>query len=200
MARINLLPWRAELRKQRQKDFVAAILLGIVVTVALFLVVRSHISGKIDYQTRRNQFLESEIATLDQKIKEILDLETKKKHLLARMDVIQQLQMSRPEVVHLIDELARTIPDGVYLTDLTQTDKSLTMNGYAQSNARVSAYMRNLDASDWLKESEIVKIEARGTDKSVPYVFSLKVNLEDPNAEKAEDQASGAVATTGGAP
>jgi type IV pilus assembly protein PilN len=193
MARINLLPWRAELRKQRQKDFVAAILLGIVVTVALFLVVRSHISGKIDYQTRRNQFLESEIATLDQKIKEILELETKKKHLLARMDVIQQLQMSRPEAVHLIDELARTVPDGVYLTDMTQTDKTLTINGFAQSNARVSAYMRNLDASPWLKDPVLTiiesKNEAKESRKERTNKFTLQVKQK---SEKPDEKPKGA--------
>lgn len=111
MARINLLPWRAEIRKQQQKDFIAAIGLGVSLTVAVMLLVHFEIESRLAYQAERNQFLESEIATLDKKIKEIQDLEAKKKRLIAKMEVIQQLQASRPEVVHLFDELGRTIPE-----------------------------------------------------------------------------------------
>ncbi|QSA96200.1 PilN domain-containing protein [Methylococcus sp. EFPC2] len=193
MARINLLPWRAELRKQRQKDFAAAILLGVAVTFILFLGVRAHIAGEIEYQYGRNQYLESEIAALDKKIKEIEDLESKKKRLLARMDVIQQLQVSRPEVVHLIDELARTVPDGVYVTDFAQTDKNLTLNGYAQSNARVSAYMRNLDASPWLKEPVLTIIESRSEGKDNRKERTNKFTLQvKQGADKPEEKAKGA--------
>lgn len=165
MARINLLPWRAELRKQQQKDFAAAILLGLALTAAIFLTVRSQIAAQIEYQTQRNQFLASEIAILDGKIKEIQDLETKKKRLLAKMEIIQQLQSSRPEIVHLFDEIARTVPEGVFLNDMTQSDKSLTLNGFAQSNARVSAYMRSLEASPWLKDPVLNIIEAKDPGK-----------------------------------
>ena len=164
MARINLLPWRAELRKQQQKDFLAAILLSLIVTMGGFLLVRTHIASRIEYQAQRNQFLESEIALVDKKIKEIQDLESKKKRLLSKMEIIQQLQSSRPEIVHLFDEIARTLPEGVQLTDLVQVDKSLTINGYAQSNSRVSAYMRNLESSHWLKEPVLNIIESK-TDK-----------------------------------
>lgn len=193
MARINLLPWRAELRKQRQKDFAAAILLGVAVTLVLFLIARAHIAGQIDYQISRNQYLESEIAALDLKIKEIQELESKKKSLLARMDVIQQLQISRPEVVHLIDELARTVPDGVYISDLTQAEKNLTLNGFAQSNARISAYMRNLDASPWLKEPMLTiiesKDEAKENRKERTNKFSLQVKQ---GADKPDSKVKGA--------
>lgn len=161
MARINLLPWRAELRKQQQKDFATAILLGVSLTAAIMLFVHTSISGRIDYQSSRNTFLNGEIAVLDQKIKEIQDLESKKKRLLARMEIIQELQTSRPSSVHLVDELARTIPEGVYLSDLAQTDKNILVNGFAQSNARVSAYMRNLEASAWLKDPVLNIIEAK---------------------------------------
>jgi type IV pilus assembly protein PilN len=161
MARINLLPWRAELRKQQQKDFATAILLGVSLTAAIMLFVHTSISGRIDYQASRNTFLHGEIAVLDQKIKEIQDLESRKKRLLARMEIIQELQTSRPSSVHLVDELARTIPEGVYLSDLAQTDKNILVNGFAQSNARVSAYMRNLEASAWLKDPVLNIIEAK---------------------------------------
>jgi len=161
MVRINLLPWRAELRKQQQKDFVSAIILGSALTAALMLLVHTNIATRIEYQEKRNSYLNSEIAVLDKKIKEIQDLESKKKRLLARMDIIQELQASRPSSVHLFDEVARSMPEGVYLTDFAQQDKNLTVNGFAQSNARVSAYMRNIEASSWLKDPILNIIEAK---------------------------------------
>jgi type IV pilus assembly protein PilN len=161
MAKINLLPWRAALRKQQQKDFASAILLGVSLTAAIMLTVHTSISSQIEHQNRRNNFLTMEIAALDKKIAEIQELEAKKKRLLARMDIIQELQSSRPLVVHLFEELAKTIPEGVYLSDLAQVEKNLTVNGFAQSNARVSAYMRNLEISGWLKEPLLNIIEAK---------------------------------------
>jgi type IV pilus assembly protein PilN len=179
MARINLLPWRAEIRKQQQKDFIAAILLGVSLTVALMILVHFDIASRIEYQGERNHYLESEIAILDKRIKEIDDLETKKKRLLAKMEVIQQLQASRPEIVHLFDELGRTIPEGVYLADLTQVDKNITVNGLAQSNARVSAYMRNLESSIWLKSPLLnvieTKVDGRDSKKERQNRFTLQV-------------------------
>lgn len=200
MARINLLPWREERRKQRQQEFY--VLLGVSAVAGIIAVFLGlwFIGTQIDAQTERNNTLTNEIKALDVQIAEIEELDRQRDRLIARKEIIEQLQATRSQMVHLFDELVRTLPDGVQLNSIKQGGATLTLEGVAQSNARVSAYMRNLDASDWLKESEIVKIEARGTDKSVPYVFSLKVNLEDPNAEKAEEEASGAVATTGGAP
>ena len=191
MARINLLPWRAELRKQLRKDFLAAIFLGVLLTLAILLFVHTHISSLIDYQNQRNEFLQSEISLLDQKIKEIQDLETKKKRLIAKMEVIQQLQSSRPEIVHLFDEIARTMPEGVYLTDLVQADKSLTVNGLAQSNARVSTYMRNLESSRWLREPLLniieSKVENNQSKKDRGSKFTLQVKQA---SDKPEDKKS----------
>lgn len=161
MAGINLLPWRAERRKQKQQEFFSITALALLTMAAVLLFVHFHISGSIDYQNQRNEYLKSEVALLDQKIKEIENLETKKKRLIAKMEVIQQLQLSRPEIVHLFDELARTTPEGVQLTEITQTDKLLVMNGIAQSNARVSVYMRNLDLSPWLQDAVLNVIEAK---------------------------------------
>ncbi|MDD5035394.1 MAG: PilN domain-containing protein [Methylococcaceae bacterium] len=192
MARINLLPWRAELRKQQQKDFITAIGLSVTLTLALMLFVHTHYSTRIEYQNERNAFLTQEIAVLDQKIKEISELESKKKRLIAKMEVIQQLQSSRPEIVHLFDELARSIPDGVYLSDLTQADKNLTVNGMAQSNARVSAYMRNLESSTWLKEPVLNIIETKIDNKDKKErgsKFTLQVKQ---SSEKTEEKAKGA--------
>ncbi len=150
MAKINLLPWREELRKQQQQDFLVAILSAVGVTILLMFFVRSHINGMIDNQAKRNSFLDTEIAALDKKIKEIQELEDRKRKLIAKMDVIQQLQGSRPEIVHLFEEVAKSTPDGVHITKFAQSGNLLTFDGAAQSNARVSAYMRSLEASPWL--------------------------------------------------
>lgn len=195
MARINLLPWRAEIRKQQQKDFIAAIGLGVSLTVAAMLLVHFEIDSRLEYQAQRNQFLQSEIATLDNKIKEIQDLEAKKKRLIAKMEVIQQLQASRPEIVHLFDELGRTIPEGVYLSDLIQVDRSITVNGMAQSNARVSAYMRNLETSSWLKSPVLTVIEAKLDNKDAKKErqskFTLQIKQSAEKTEKADAKRKG---------
>jgi type IV pilus assembly protein PilN len=189
MARINLLPWRADLRKQQRKDFLTAILLGVGLTLAIMLLVHANIASRIEHQQQRNQFLSSKIEILDKKIKEIQDLEAKKKRLIAKMEVIQQLQASRPEIVHLFDELARTMPEGVYLSDLSQADKNLTVNGMAQSNARVSAYMRNLEASRWLKDPVLTIIQNQGdAKKERGSRFTLQIKQ---NSEKADSEAKG---------
>jgi type IV pilus assembly protein PilN len=161
MSGINLLPWRAERRKQKQQQFLSFTALGLLLGAAALLILHFQIAGAIEYQELRNNYLKSELSQIDQKIKEIEDLETKKKRLLSRMDVIQQLQLSRPEIVHLFDELARTIPDGVQLIDLAQAGKLLTIDGIAQSNARVSVYMRNLEFSPWLQDPVLNVIEGK---------------------------------------
>jgi type IV pilus assembly protein PilN len=194
MARINLLPWRTELRKQRQKEFVAITLAALLSNAALLCFVHYFIGSMIDYQSQRNQYLESEIALLDKKIKEIEELEARKKRLIAKMEVIQRLQASRPEIVHLFDELARTIPEGVYLTDLTQLENNLTMNGMAQSNARVSAYMRNLESSPWMKDPLLNIIEteqeANNSRKARSNRFTLQVKQGSDKADKQEKKPS----------
>lgn len=198
MARINLLPWREERRKQRQQEFY--VLLGVAAVAAVLTVFAAlwFIGTQVDAQTERNQMLAREITALDAQIKEIEELDRQRDRLIARKEIIEQLQATRSQMVHLFDELVRTLPDGVQLSSIKQSGATLTLEGVAQSNARVSAYMRNLDASAWLKESEIIKIEARGEDKSVPYVFSLKVNLEDPN--KKDEGAEMPMTTATGGP
>jgi len=150
MAHINLLPWREELRKQKQREFgilaaSATLIAGLVVLLAHF-----HVDGLINNQNQRNAYLENEIEILNERIGRIKELEAMKENLLARMNVIQELQGSRPESVHLLDELVRTLPEGVHLKKFTQKSKSLTMTGIAESNARVSDYMRKIDTSEWL--------------------------------------------------
>ena len=189
MAHLNLLPWRAELRRQQQKDFITAAAFGVLITLLLLLLLHLDINSRIDYQNDRNKYIQSEIASLDSKIKEIQDLEIKRKRLLAKMEVIQELQASRPEVVHLFDEIGRTIPEGLYLTDLSQSDKNLIVNGMAQSNARISAYMRNLESSAWLKDPVLniieTKVESKDNRKERQSRFTLQIKQA---TEKTEDK------------
>ncbi|MEI7869088.1 MAG: PilN domain-containing protein [Candidatus Methylumidiphilus sp.] len=193
MARINLLPWRAELRKQQQQDFFTGAGFGVALTLALMLFLHLDINSRVAFQEERNRFLDGEIQTLDKKIKEIEDLEVKKKRLLGKMDVIQELQASRPEIVHLFDELGRTIPEGVYLSDLIQADKNLTVNGMAQSNARVSAYMRNLESSAWLRDPILNIIETRLESKDNKKERQSKFTLQmKQSTEKSDAKRKGA--------
>ncbi len=161
MAKINLLPWREELRKRRQKDFVISVVLAVAVTLLFLGVFHLHVEGLQNYQNRRNQMLQQEIAGLDRRITEIKDIEEKKNTLLTKIEIIQQLQESRPEIVHLFDELARTTPKGIYLTSFKQSGSGLTMDGKAQSNARISDFMRAIDASLWLTNPKLDVIQGR---------------------------------------
>ncbi|MEN8204673.1 MAG: PilN domain-containing protein [Pseudomonadota bacterium] len=150
MARINLLPWREELRKQKQQEFGITAISSVVIAGLIVLLVHFHIEGLIKNQNQRNVYLESEIDILNKRIGRIREIEAMKDNLLARMNVIQELQGSRPESVHLMDELVRTLPEGVHLKTFQQKNKALAMTGIAESNARVSDYMRQIDSSDWI--------------------------------------------------
>ena len=187
MARINLLPWRAERRKQRQKEF--TLMLGATALGAVLLTFGiSYFYGlQIDGQNERNAFVEAEIAKVQSQIDEIKTLNDTKDRLLARKAVIEDLQADRAQMVHLFDSLVRTIPDGVVLTAIKQDDKLLTLDGRSQSNARVSTYMRNLEGSGWMTSPELSIIEAKGEDKGLPYEFRLQVTLANPNAPRDAD-------------
>ena len=182
MARINLLPWRAERRKLRQKEFMAMLgAAAVAAAVASFLIWMFY-NGQISGQKERNDYLREQIAQVDAKIKEIEILDQKKAKLLARKEVIEKLQANRSQMVHLFDSLVRTIPDGVTLTSIQQDGEQLTLKGRSQSNARVSTYMRNLESSGWMTNPELSVIEARGNNKGLPYEFDLQVKLANPNA------------------
>jgi type IV pilus assembly protein PilN len=187
MARINLLPWRAERRKARQKEFGAILGLSALVAVALSVLIVFYYSSEISGQRKRNSFLEAQIAEVDKKITEIEELDKKKAKLLARKEVIEKLQSNRSQMVHLFDSLVRTIPDGAVLTAIKQDAEILTLEGRAQSNARVSTYMRTLETSGWMTKPDLTIIEAKGNEKGLPYEFKLRVTLANPNAPKDED-------------
>jgi type IV pilus assembly protein PilN len=159
MPRINLLPWREEQRKERKVAFMVA-LGGATVGAVLAAFATLLIFGSlIDAQEERNRRLREEIARLDKKIEEINNLESAKQKFIARMEIIEKLQRSRPEVVHLFDEIARQLPDGVYLTSFKQTGRRLKFEGVAQSSTRVSTFMRNIDASEWLRNPELEVVQ-----------------------------------------
>jgi type IV pilus assembly protein PilN len=187
MARINLLPWRETLRKQRQREFGIAAGGGLIVTVLLGFYVHLQIASMIDYQNNeRNAYLKREIAAVDKKIKEIEELEKIKARLLARMAVIQRLQASRPEVVHLFDELVTTTPEGVYLTRIEQKGNQVTLFGKAQSNARVSAYMRNVEESQWITHPVLQIIENKGKENTGFSEFTLTFSQKRKKDEAAD--------------
>ncbi len=182
MAQINLLPWRETLRKEKQKEYIAITAFFAALTAVVIGFVHIHMNGAIEYQKRRNQYLENEIKILDGKIKEIEKLESTKKALIDRMNVIQNLQATRPQVVHLFDELVRTLPNGVYLTGVKQSQGKLDISGKAESNARVSAYMRNIDASQWLAASRLNVIETQKTGFGRVSDFKLEAQQTAPKS------------------
>lgn len=187
MAHINLLPWREELNKQRQREF--AFLSGgsVIVAGLVVLFMHLHFDGKINNQNQRNSFLKSEIELLDKRIGRIKELENMKNDLLARMNVIQQLQSSRPESVHLMDEMVRTLPEGVYLDSFKQRGRKLTMKGVAQSNARVSDYMRNIEDSQWFGGPRLDLIKSKTSKRRRMANFTL--NGEQKAQKKSDDKA-----------
>jgi type IV pilus assembly protein PilN len=176
MAHINLLPWRENLRKKRQKDFGMSVLLALILTGAACGGVHFFVEDMISYQEERNSYLGQEIALVDRKIKEIKDLEKQKAQLIARMNVIQSLQGSRPQIVHLFDELVSTIPDGTHLTKVKQVSDQVTMDGIAESNARVSSYMRNIDLSEWLGNPLLQVITSTDKAKGTFTLTSKQIN------------------------
>ena len=184
-ARVNLLPHREERRKRaRQHFFVLAggtALVGILVVVAM----HGFYAAKIDIQTERNKFLKSEVAKLDKEIAEINKLKDEIQALLARKQVIETLQADRSQTVHLLDQLVRQVPEGVYLRSIVQRGLRVKVLGYAQSNARVSTLMRNIEASPWLELPELVEVKAASVDKRRVSDFDLNLSLKRTDAKDA---------------
>jgi type IV pilus assembly protein PilN len=159
MPRINLLPWREDQRRERKLAFLVALGGGTLAAVVAAFVAYLMMGSMVDAQQRRNENLRAEIKQLDKQIEEINDLESAKQKFIARMEIIEKLQRSRPQIVHLFDELVRELPDGVYLTSVKQTEHRLKFEGIAQSSTRVSAFMRNIDSSEVLKNPELEVVE-----------------------------------------
>lgn len=178
MARINLLPWREERRKELQKQFLSVLLLSVFLMGLIIVAVHLQVARAIGVQNSRNDFLKKEITQVEGQIREINNLARERKRLQDRIDIIQQLQRNRPEIVHLFDEIAKVLPDGVYLTKLVQKGHSLNIEGVAQSNARVSAFMRNLDSSAWLAEPKLTIIESEKQKDAVDGARNFKLTVK----------------------
>jgi type IV pilus assembly protein PilN len=182
MPRINLLPHREAKRRERKLNFLVALgiatLCACVATVGVYLLY----NGMIDAQDSRNEMLTQQIKILDRQIEEINDLQQTKQQFIARMQIIEKLQRSRPAIVHLFDQIVKTLPDGVYLTGVTQTGDHLKFTGVAQSSTRVSAFMRNIDSSQWMKNPSLEVIQ------SAPGAFGANFTLD---AEQTAGDAAG---------
>ncbi len=180
MAQINLLPWRDERRQELKKEFLTIIALVFALAVGLVLLGDLIVSSRIDEQTARNNYLSENIAVLDKQVAEIRDIQKKRNQLLDRMKVIQELQGNRPIIVRILDQLVRTVPDGVFYTKLTTHDKSISISGIAESNNRVSSLMRRLDGSDWLADPNLDAVRAAPQYGDQATTFNLTVRVQLP--------------------
>ncbi len=180
MAKINLLPWREALKKEHQRQFAFMAVGSAVFMVLIIVYVHIHFSGLIAQQNNRNSFLQKEIESVEKDIVAIKSLEADKQNLLARMNIIQQLQGSRPEIVHLFDESAKTLPEGVFLTKLNRTGSTVKVEGVADSNANVSTLMKNLDASQWMKGPRLDVIDSSKKEFDGLSWFNLRVGQTRP--------------------
>ncbi len=193
MTRINLLPHREWARQEKKQAFGLNLFLMAFLAGAIVGLVYFQMNAKIDYQLSRNKFINDEISKLDKQIAEISDLRKVRRSLLERMEVIQDLQSSRPSIVHLFTEIVATVPNGVFLKTLKQTGNSLLVTGEAESNARVSTYMRNLDKSEWLKDPILSIIEVEDIKVNRISTFILTVKQTSPNASGDDDADDGGI-------
>lgn len=197
MIRINLLPHREEKRKQRRKQFYVLSAAMVVLGALIGLLVHTVYAGYIAEQEKRNAFLKSEIATLDQQIAEIRRLRDQIDALLARKQVIESLQGTRAQTVHLFNELAQAMPEGVYLKSAKQSGQRVVLVGYAQSNARVSHLMRNIDASPFLEQPSLVEVKSATVNNRRVSEFTLAVSIERPKQEETAQQKAAPAAGKG---
>lgn len=184
MATINLLPWREERREELKKEF--AIISAMVAGFAILIVFawQAVLSGVVDQQESRNRFLQSRIDELNAQVKEIDALKQQKKALEARMEVIQALQGNRPEIVHIFDELVRTLPDGVFYNAINRSGKKITLKGTAESSNRVSSLMRQLDASEWFDNPNLQMVRANRSFGEQANDFEMVVTLTSPSSDE----------------
>lgn len=165
MARINLLPWREQLREERKQQFLVTLVGVLIIAGGLVFLGDQYFNAAIDRQNARNEFIRKEISALDARIKEISELRARRQQLVERMKIIQDLQGNRPIAARVFDQLVRTLPDGVYFTNLKMTGRSIAVEGAAESNNLVSSLMRNYDASEWLTAPNLTEVKAVSADR-----------------------------------
>ena len=187
MAKINLLPWREAQRKEKQQEFFGMLIVGAALAGVIVFAVHFYHAQLIEAQQARNKYLEDQISLLDKKIEEIKQLESEKEKLLARMRAIEQLQGNRPLIVRFFDELVRSLPEGVNVTSISQSGQAITIDGEAQSNARVSSFMRKLESSDWLEKPQLDIIQVKNDSDVRISNFKMRFSQVIPKAEEDED-------------
>jgi type IV pilus assembly protein PilN len=200
MARINLLPWRAERRKIRQREFFMQLGAAALVAVGIMLFWWLWMDMRIDNQNERNAYLQDQIKQVDMRLDKIKDLEKVRSQLLARKQIIEQLQANRSQMVHLFDELVKTIPGSARLTSIKQNGDQMVLDGVAQSNASVAEYMRNIEASPWMGQADLSKTENSHDASRMPYSFGLTVALQRPKQDDGtgqQEHATSAAADSG---
>jgi type IV pilus assembly protein PilN len=192
MAHINLLPWRAERRKLRQREFFMQLGAAGLVAVGVLFLWWFWMDMRIDNQNDRNAYMQDQIKQVDARLEKIKDLEKVRAQLLARKQIIEQLQANRSQMVHLFDELVKTIPTSARLTSIKQTGDQMVLGGVAQSNASVAEYMRNIEASPWMGQADLSKTENSHDASRMPYSFGLTVALSKPKDDGNGQGAAGA--------
>lgn len=183
MIRINLLPHREMRRRRQQQHFFVMLGIVLVIGAATWFVIHTYLADRLSEQNARNAYLQEEIVKLDKQIEEIKKLKEQTAALLARKKVVETLQANRSEVVHLLDQLVRQLPDGVYLKAIKQTGNRVTINGYTQSQARVSTLMRNLESSEYMENASLVEIRAVGVGAARLNEFTMNVSLTRPKSD-----------------
>ena len=188
MPRINLLPWREAERKRKRQEFYLSLGAAVATAALVVLLGQWQMSAAIKHQQARNDYITGQIAQLDKQIEEINGLDAQKQRLLARMEIIERLQRSRPEIVHIFDEIVRVLPEGVYLTYLKQAGTRFEIRGIAQSSTRVSTFMRNIDSSEWLSDSQLQVLEQNKGSNVQGAQFTLFANQRSHAAPEGDDQ------------
>lgn len=191
MAQINLLPWREERREELKKEFLTILAVVAVAAVLLVFMFGSIVKGQIEEQQSRNNFLDQNINDLANRVSEISELEQRREDLLDRMKIIQDLQGNRPIIVRVFDEMVRTVPDGLYYTQLTRANNSIRVAGLAESSNRVSSLMRRLDSSDWFSDPNLTGVRSNADFGDQGNDFELTVNIQTPSSVTDDDNMGG---------
>ncbi len=186
MARINLLPWRAELRKEKQKEFLSFIAFAAIFGLLVMYLFHMYMESQISTQLERNKYIKDQTVIVEKKIKEIAILDEKREQLKTRMELIQRLQHSRPEVVHLFDEIPKVVPEGLHLTSIKRNGNLLTITGKAEASTRITSFLRNIDKSKWLGVPDLSDIQADEKSPVPSHDFTVTVKLK--SSEIDEDK------------